>query len=256
LPNLGQYEFVVRSYAEDDAPSIRITKGSFGARISPADGRFVAVGDGGIETVTAGWALPASNAPTVPVYDSIIDELTLTPILSSGVPQSTRRLRLTMTQITNLFTGTINANIVGVRVYYRLKGETYYDFEDLKFAENIPNFTTQTFDLAGDFGPKSHPTQIIPNSVDDNLQVYNFVIRLLYRDKTTALRQIVGSGPVEGVQGDYNIITMGVGTPAIRQKGSGVQQLVPAGFDLKDSTQAPTNTFATAAAIVRSLSRD
>jgi hypothetical protein len=250
LPNLGQYEFFVRSYAEDERASTRVTRGSFGARISPADGLFVGVGDGQIESVTSGWALPASDAPSVPVYDSVIDELTLTPILTSGVPQSTRRLRLTMTQITNLFTGTINAEIVGVRVYYRLKGETYYDFEDLKFAENIPNFTTQTFDLAGDFGPKSHPTQIIPNTVDDNLQVYNFVIRLLYRDKTTAQRQIVGSGPVEGVQGDYNIITMGVGTPALRAKGSARQELIPAGFDLKDSTQAPTNTFATAAAIV------
>jgi hypothetical protein len=52
------------------------------------------------------------------------------------------------------------------------------------------------------------------------------------------------------VQGDYNIITMGVGTTALRAKGSGRQELVPAGFDLKDRTQAPGNTFATAAAIV------
>jgi hypothetical protein len=60
----------------------------------------------------------------------------------------------------------------------------------------------------------------------------------------------VGSGPVEGVFGVYNIITMGVGTTALLQKGSATQSLIPADFDLKDITQAPTNTFNTAALIV------
>jgi len=253
LPNLGVYEYFLQSYATDGRPSTFKVRGNFRAQSSSSVvGELIGVGSASAEVATEGWQLPASNVPVDPWYDDTIDSLRIEPILSGGVPQATRRLRLTMTQLTYTAGRKINPLITGVRVYYKQKDDTYWLFEDLNLNANIPAYTTQTWDLSGDFGPRSYPNLIYPGTVDNGLQTYNFNVRLRYKDGTVAKNHIVGSGLVEqSAPGQYSFIAFGVGfASGLINTSSAKQEPIPALYEIKDTTQDPNNTFNTASQII------
>lgn len=252
LPNVGQYDFYIRAFATDGRASTKVTRGNWIPRPSTSVvGEIIGVGSGSVETVTEGWTLPASAVPAEPWYDDNIDELTIEPILVSGAPQATRRMRVTMTQLTYTFGRKINPLIEGIRVYYKQKDETFWFFEDLKVNTNAPAYTYNTWDLSGDFGLRTFPNPIYPNTVDNDLQTFDFNVRILYKDKTPAKKHIVGRGLVEQFgAGAYNFVSFGVGDPALRASGSAKQEFIPATYELKDYTQNTANTFNAGSAII------
>ena len=199
----GIYEFITRSFASDGRASILIFEGNFSATPSlTQQGVFVGSGGGNPKQVTAGWELPAPETPPAPKYDDQIDFFNIQTSFSGGAPKDPRKMTVILRQVEDTRSTPINSNIKGVRIFYKLKSDTYYAYEDYNFASTYVPGSTVTFEMQADFGVRISPTQIIPNTNADALSQYTFLVRLLYNDGTPAEKQL---GPftarVEGLLG-------------------------------------------------------
>ena len=244
----GLYDFYVRSFATDGRASSRVLQGQLGSRQDLIElGRAGLIGTS-VQTVTDAWALPQSDIAPVPKYDDVIDVLEIRPKLSSGLPLDPRRLRVVMTQIANTLSTPLNTLISGVRVYYKYYQDTYYSYEDYVFPADYVPGTQVTFDLAGDFGSRIYPSAIIPNTASNQLQQYDFLVRLLYADGTPAERQF---GPVRGFveifNGLYDFISVGTNPYA---SGRSSSQLIPTNFTIATTDQDPNKSVVIGAEII------
>jgi hypothetical protein len=234
LSNLGQYDYYVRAYATDNRASANVTSGNFRAVQSQTQvGELLGIGSGSTLAVTAAWAPPASQVPTTPVYDDNIDFLEIRPRLTAGAPQNPRRLSITMTQLLYTFTAPVNPLIEGIYVYYKYRDDAFWTREELLIPANKSVIETVSWDLAGDFGTPAFPVSALGNPTA--FQQYDFVVRLKYRDGTTALKQLgTGRGLVEQsgtppFVGAYNFPVFGTDPTATASVRS---TSVPAGFEL------------------------
>jgi hypothetical protein len=238
LSNLGQYDYYVRVYATDGRASNNVTRGNFRAVQSQTQvGELLGTGSGSTLSVTSGWVPPASLVPTDPWYDDNIDFLEIRPKLTAGVPQNPRRMTLTMTQLLYTFTAPVNPLIEGVYVYYKYRDDTFWQREELLIPANKSVIETISWDLAGDFGIPVYPVTGINAITSPTIfQNYDFVVRLKYRDGTTARKQIgVLRGPVEiNSTGLYNFVTVGTEPTA---SASARSTAIPTGFQLPLASQ-------------------
>ena len=249
LPRLGlSYEYYIRSYATDNRASTKVVKGSFRAVENQSKaGEFIGSGSAGAVSVTEGWTVPSSQVPTEPWYDDEIAEFALKPKLVGGVPQSTRRISLIMTQI--IYTGNAKVNdlLEGVFVYYKYKDDTYWNREELIFPAGYYAGKQVSWDLTGDFGARIYPITGVDAIYSATIfQQYDFIIRLKYRDGTTAKKQIIGlKAPVEiNGLGQYDYIAVGsspYASVSVRNTD------IPAGYQIPLlSQQDPTLVYNTA----------
>jgi hypothetical protein len=198
--------------------------------------------------VVQGWTVPANPPPTEPWYDDEIANLEIRPKLSAGVPQDPRRMSLIMTQI--IYTDStvrINPDINGIYVYYKYRDDEFWNREELPLPAGYYAGQTVTWDLAGDFGAPAYPlTGIAAITSPTIFQQYDFIVRLRYRDNTTARKQLTGTRvPVEiNGTGLYNYIAMGTASTA----SVGTRSVdVPAGFNIPLlSQQDPARIYDTA----------
>jgi hypothetical protein len=248
----GLYDFYARSFATDGRASSRVLQGQLGSRQDLIElGRAGLIGTS-VQTVTDAWSLPQSEVAPVPKYDDNIDFLEIRPKLSSSLPLDPRRLRVVMTQITNTLSTPLNTLISGVRVYYKYRADTYYSYEDYLFPADYVPGTQVTFDLTGDFGSRIYPSSIIPNTASAQLQVYDFIVRLIYADGTPAEKQF---GPVRGVveqyNGSFNFVTVGTDPYS---SGSAKSQLIPNDFTIATTDQDPNKSVVVGADIIPGIS--
>lgn len=235
LPNLSlENEYYIRSFASDGKPSINVTTGKFRASQSQTvAGELVGVGSGSTLQVAEGWVVPASDVPAEKRYDDLIEDLAIRPRLSSGNPLNPRRLDLTMSQLLYVVGTTfINPEIDGVFVYYKYRDDAFWAREDFQFPANYYPGQQVTFNLAGDFGASVFPVTGVDAITSPTIfQSYDFVIRLKYKDGTTATKQMVANrAPVEiNSTGLYNYIAVGTDP-----RSSVVTRStdIPAGFNL------------------------
>jgi hypothetical protein len=238
LANFGQNDYRVRAYASNGDASENITQGNFRAVKNPANDQLVGTGAGSTIAVGPGWQPEPSQVPTTPVYDDNIDRLEIRPRLTAGAPQNPRRLSLTMTQLEYSFTAPQNPLIDGIYVYYKYRDDSFWTREELLIPANKSVIETITWDLAGDFGTPAFPAQALGNPTA--FQQYDFVVRLKYKDGTTALKQLgTGRGLVEqsGTPpfiGAYNFPVFGTDPTATAPVKS---TAVPAGFELPLASQ-------------------
>lgn len=252
LSNLGQYEYYVRVYATDGRASVNVVTGYFRAVQSQTQlGELLGTGAGSTLSVQSGWELPASLTPTAPVYDDNIDFLEIRPKLSSGVPQNPRRMTVNMTQLLYTFTAPVNPLIEGIFVYYKYKDDVYWQREELLIPANKSVVSSISWDLAGDFGAPIYPVTGIDAITSPVIfQSYDFIVRLKYKDGTTALKQIGPlRGPVEiNGTGLYNFVSVGTEGTA---SAAGKSQLLPIPSEIAlASQQDPAKTYASGAALL------
>jgi hypothetical protein len=242
------YDYYVRSFAADGRASNRVLQGQFRLEQNQSTGAFVGTGAAAPFTVSEGWALPASEVPPAPVYNDDIDFLAIRPKLVGGLPQDPRRMSVTIQQLQNVISKSLNSGIEGFTVYYKFRTDTYWSYDTFKFAELGVNALQQvTVDLSGDFGSRIYPENAA--FVGNALQQYDFLVRLNYSDRTRAEKQIgPGPAPVEfsavnfdnlGVAG-YSFISFGTTSAAISVARS---TPVPAGFQLLTVDQDPNRNF-------------
>lgn len=249
LPKLGRsYEYYVRAYASDGRASTNVTKGQFLAVENQSRaGEFVGSGSGSTQAVTEGWTVPASQVPANPWYDDDIAELSLKPKLTSGHPSSPRRMTLTMTQMIYTSSAPVNDLIDGVYVYYKYKDDTYWVREELAMPAGYYAGQTATWDLSGEFGSPVWPVTGVEAIYSATIfQSYDFIIRLRYKDGTTAKKQMVAyKAPVEiNSTGLYDYIA--VGTSPYASVGTSSKE-IPSGFTIPLlAQQDPTTVYNTA----------
>ena len=257
----GDFQFYVRAYATDGRASNRVTQGQASIRANSIELNPSLTGIATATTiqVAEGWTVPASETPSAPRYDDDIGRLIIRPKLTTGAPQDPRRMTVTLQQITNVLADPINTLIDGARFYYKQKDEEYWSYEDYKFINAGQYFPGQTitFDLTGDFGSRVYPSQIIPNTINSQLQSYDFLVRLTYADGQPALKQF---GPVRGPVevngfGEYNFVT--VSTPESGGTATSRSALIPAGFNTNFKTvdQDPNKTAPTGADLIPGINR-
>lgn len=256
----GDFQFYVRAYATDGRGSTKVTFGTASVRANSAELNPTLTGIATASTiqVTDGWTVPASEVPSTPRYDDSIGVFNIRPKLSAGAPLANRKMTVTLQQITNVFSDTINPLVDGVRIYYKLKADTYWNYEDYKFinaGQYYPGLTI-SFDMQADFGPRVYPSDIIPNTVNSNLQKYDFVARLTYADGQPALKQFgptTGNVELNGF-GVYDFISVGTDPYA-----SGVSKStdIPSGFNTTFLTvdQDPNKTAASGLDLVPGINR-
>jgi hypothetical protein len=256
LLNLGQYEYYVRAYATDGRGSSNVTKGYVAARSSTSvAGEFVGIGNGSTQAITDAWAPPPAEAPPAPWYDDDIQFLEIRPKLTGGVPSNPRRLTISFRQLEYAFgNARINPLIAGLRVYYKYRDDTYYYYEDIPVPANYTYSELVTQDLQGDFGSPAYPNSAYNNPTA--FQNYDFIVRLLYKDGTTAEKQIgPGRSPVElsGVPGFIGLYDFPVfGTASTAASGGG-SRVIPSGFTILDYTQDPLRGYNTGADIIPNI---
>jgi hypothetical protein len=150
-------------------------------------------------------------------------------------------------------TKSVNSGIEGFIVYYRFKGDTYWSYERFKFAElGVSSQQNVTVDLAGDFGASVYPADIALGG--NNLQQYEFMVRLTYTDGTLAQKQLGPAlAPVEfplgvgGGQASYNFVAAGTTNVAYTPMRS---KLIPLDFYLYTVDDDLNRTFPEGADIV------
>lgn len=229
------YEFYVRSFASDNRASVNVTRGTFGNVQNQSTGAIVGSGSSIQLGVTQGWAPPASDIPTEPKYDDVIDYFAIQPKL----PSDPRRLQVKIQQIQNTIANSLNPLIIGFSVFYRFRGDTYWSREKFVYPGGY-TFGLLTFDLAGDFGARG---------TLGALQQYEFFVRLDYADNKPSLKYLPPrSAPVE-VNGtgltNYDIY----GTSAY-SAAQATSQDIPGTFTYLTTDQNPNNTFAVGSDIV------
>jgi hypothetical protein len=237
LPNtiFTPYEFYVRSYASDQRPSINVTNGTFQVAQNQSTGAIVGTGSSQITQVAEGWTPPASDVPTTPVYNDVIDYLAIQPKL----PSDPRRLQVKIQQLQNTISANYNSLIKGFSVYYRFRGDTYYTREAFTYASNY-QFGLLTFDLAGDFGGRG--------SIGA-LQQYEFFVMLDYSDGKRAEKYLQPSVALVEInqlgQTSYDVYgTSPYASSSIRSSD------IPATFSFLTTDQDPNNAFAQGSDIV------
>ena len=254
----GDYEVYIRAFATDNRHSINVTRTTASVRANTGELPGIIASTSVIQ-VAEGWVPPPSDIPSTPRYDDDIALLNITPKLASGQPSNPRRMTMTLQQISNAFVDPFNAGIDGVRIYYKQRDETFYSYEDKKFA-TLGNYVpgqTVTFDLQGEFGAKVFPSDIIPNTANNTAQQYDFVVRLTYTDGQPALKQM---GPARGLVeknglGLYTHVVFG--TDPLASSGSQRSQLIPAGFNstFKTVDEDPNRTSNSGAELTPSVFR-
>ena len=255
LPN-GNYEFFARCFASDDRHSTKVTKGQayLVESQSGAPGNFVAVGSAGVISAS-GWTLPPSDVPVAPSYDANIEWMQITPQLSGGFPLNPRRLKFKIQQIQTTVGKIVNMGVIGVDVYYRLRGDEYWSKESFDFGPAYVPGQIFESNLAGDFGIRNYPVDpawFYTNA--NNLQKYEFVARLRYNDNRPAVKQLgpatglVEWSPIGGIAGNpYNVPVWGIKTSDLDAtgipvfSGGATNQIITAQFNtnFKTTDQAP-----------------
>lgn len=255
----GIYEFYVRSFASDGRSSIIVTQGQAVIRLNSTETNptLSGIATANSVQVTDGWTIPGQDQPPAPRYDDLISVMSIRPKLSSGLPLSTRRLTVSLQQITDTVANSINNLIDGVRIFYKQRDDEYWSYEDFKFSAITQYYPGQTvtFDLAGDFGTRVYPSDIVPNSINDIQQRYDFLVRLTYADGKPAEFQLgPGRGSVEkNGLGQYDFITFG--TQPLSSSGALRSQAIPVGFNdtFRTTDQAPTTPVGSALTLVPSI---
>lgn len=242
----GNYEFYVRCFASNGDGSTFVTQGNISvppnaAELNPS---LTGIATAGTVQVTSGWTVPASQAPATPRYDDDIDLLEIRPKLVTGAIQNPRRMSVTINQITNTVSRVTNYNIDGVRIYYKYSADQYYSFEDFRFETVSPQYypgRQLQFDLAGDFGVAG----------TTNIQNYDFIVRLTYKDGKSALKQLgPARAPVELFTGSNNFISVGTGAGAVARVSS---LAITAGSTIPTTDQDPNKAYASGADILPNI---
>jgi hypothetical protein len=235
LANFGQYEYYVRAYATDGRASSNVTKGYFRAVQSQTQlGELLGTGAGSTQAVVSGWAPPESDVPEAPWYDDDIAFLDIRPKLTSSAPSSPRRMSVTLTQTLYTFVSPVNPLIDGIYVYYKYRDDEFWFREELLIPSGKSITESINWDLAGDFGAPSHPASALFSPTA--FQQYDFIVRLKYKDGTTALKQMgPARAPVE-MNGTGLIDYSAFGTDP-RASASVRSTLIPSGFEIKLQTQ-------------------
>jgi hypothetical protein len=242
----GNYEFYVRCFAANGDGSTFVSQGNISVPPNAAEQNQNLTGIAGanIAGPFTGWTLPASQVPASARYDDDIDLLEIRPKLVAGAIQNPRRMTVTINQITNTVSRVTNYNIDGVRIYYKYSADTYYSFEDFKFETLSPSYypgKSVTFDLAGDFGLAG----------TTNIQLYDFIVRLIYKDGKSALKQLGSArGPVEQFIGSNNFISLGTGASAAGRISS---LPIPVGSTIPTTDQDPNKAYTTGADLLPNI---
>ena len=244
----GNYEFYVRSYASDGRASIQILSGTVGyTNQLLSDPGFTGFLGAETKLISSGWTLPISASPNTQHNDSI-DLINIRPVISGS---SSRTMTVTIQQITSTINKPLNYMIYGVRLFYKLKSDTYWNYEVIRFPATYTPGQSVTQTLTGDFGTLVYPSGIVSGSVNDQLQQYEFIARLVYLDGEPAEQQLGPAvGPVERNNGTLqDFITWGTDTFASAKVSS---QPIPATFNETFYTvdQNPNKTYATGLSIV------
>jgi len=260
----GTYNFYARSYASDGRASTKLLQGqAYLTEDQSATTGGIFVGVGGANTISAsGFTLPGADIAPVAAYDADIEWMYLFPVLTGGLPQSTRRIRYKFQQIQDAINAPYNNLINGFKIYYRLKGDTYWSYETVEFSGSYAPGQIVEGELAGDFGARNYPTPPetwLFTGVNE-FQKYEFLVRLTYADGKPALKQL---GPATGLveyfaQGaiggnGYNFVVWGRkvssldGTGiAVASSGTVNNNLITAAFNTQFQTvdQAPPGVVA------------
>lgn len=233
--NYTPYEYYVRSYASDGRASTSILRGTFQIAVNQATGALVGSGTAVAILNSPGWTLPSTAAPVVARYDDTIGYFAIQP----NLPSDPRRLTVKIQQLTDPINNNLNPLINGFAVFWRFKGDTYWNKETFVYPGGY-TFGELTYQLAGAFGVRG---------ALGSLQQYEFFVRLTYSDGVVAQRQL---GPVSApVQNSptglttYDII--GTSPYAATQTTS---QAIPSTFTFLTTDQNPANSFAVGSDIV------
>lgn len=202
------YAYYIRCFATDGRASTYVSTGKFSSNTS-LNSAYPGLYEPQGTILAEGWSLPESAAAEAVRYDANIDFLEITPKLSAGAPLDPRRVKIRLAHLygDNIYTTAPNYNLKGYTVYYKQKSETYWSYERFDFAKDWYPSQIVEQDLAGDFGARVYPTQILDNnSASGQLQMYDFMVRLEYKDGTSALKQTkpAYNRPVEYEYGLYN----------------------------------------------------
>lgn len=242
----GNYEFYVRCFASNGDGSTFVTQGNISVPPNAAEQNqnLTGIAAATVAGPFTGWTLPASQAPATPRYDDDIDLLEIRPKLVAGAIQNPRRMSVTINQITNTASRVTNYNIDGVRIYYKYSADQYYSFEDFRFETVSPQYypgQKLQFDLAGDFGVAG----------TTNIQLYDFIVRLTYKDGKSALKQLgPARAPVElSPLGSNNFVAFGT-TSVIARVNS---LAIPTGSTIPTTDQDPNKAYATGADILPNI---
>lgn len=248
----GTYEFFIRSYAADGAASFNILQGSFAyTDLLAEDPTFSGFIGAETKIVNQGWAPPGITQTIQPRYDDDIDVLKLEPVFTGSSP---RTMRLTIQQIKNTTNKALNRLIYGCKVYYKIAGTTYYNYETVIFPATYYPGQTVTKILDAEFGNYVYPGSIAEGSFNDSLQKYDFVVRLLYADGERAVKQL---GPTIGrVEFDFtsasnNFVSVGTNTTnPVSLTSNGVINTIYANTSFQTVDQNPDKTYGTGLEIV------
>jgi hypothetical protein len=241
---LGNYDYIARSFASDGRASPIILKGQFAGR-EIAEGAFTGLGGGDRKQVQPGWEIPEPEEAPAPQYDDDIDLFEISPVLSSGVPQDPRKMTVTFAQI-DQFLGDkrVNENIKGIRIYYKNRSDEYYNYEDINFGADYFVGKSVTQELSGTFGPRQFPSQVTGvNTSGYQASLYDFVVRLRYKDGTAAEKQLQFSTVVEGRYGVYDF------TRTFEDR----TRPIPEGFILRTVDQDPNAGYNAALDVIPSI---
>lgn len=209
--------------------------GTFQVQQNQSTGAVVGAGTSQTIQVADGWTPPASDVPTTPVYNDVIDYFAIQPKL----PSDPRRLKVRIQQLQNTISANYNSLIKGFSVYWRFKGETYWTREAFVYDSNY-QFGIVERDLAGDFGARG---------TLGSLQQYEFFAMLDYSDNKRAekyLRPVAAPIEVNGTGlTTYDIYgTSSYASANVRSED------IPATFTFLTTDQNPNNSFAAGSDIV------
>jgi hypothetical protein len=257
----NDYKFYVRAYATDGRASINVTSGQASVRANTDQLRpdLTGIATASTVQVAEGWRPEDPQTPPTPRYDDDIERISIRPKLSSGAPLNPRRMTVSFQQVTQGFLA-INPLITGLVIYYKQKDEEYWSYEEKTFSTLTQYYAWEpiTFDLAGEFGARVYPSSIIPNTVNEGLQAYDFLIRLVYGNGQPALKQI---GPLIAAPVEFTALNNYDFVSVSTREGGGVRtgqsNLIPAGFNstFKTVDQDPNKTSNSGADLTPSVFR-
>ena len=186
-----KYIFITQVVYGDGTLSTRRTK----QRLDPLGAVDVADVKDYTEAVGPGWSLPEETPPSK--RNNTFNEITGQTVLTGGNPKTPRELQFTFKQ--EIQQEPVNWDVVGVKMYYRPIGQSFFNSETRLFTAPYTPGTTQTLNYAL-FGSPTYPSS--PLASQNN---YDIIFRIIYNDGKESTEQVrYMDVPVEQFIGLYD----------------------------------------------------
>lgn len=147
-----------------------------------------------VQTSYDGWGI--TPAVTVSAKNTRVETLTIRPVLVAGAPSTPKKLRFSGKEF---YTGTLNPNVIGFKLYYKQNNSTYWQERDVRFNTTYRDtLGVFSFDL-DDVGVASYP------GTPGAEQYWDFILKYAYNDGTFSTVQLRGTQlPTEKLGSAYD----------------------------------------------------